>query len=117
MCLMTTKPSPGLNLLSNLMASTSASQVENASSILVTGSNIEIFENVPLAKSSLRNLAITRSTCYSQVGRLPTRHHRSELGRSLGRSGLEDSSRIPHLSLIHISEPTRQAEISYAVFC
>ena len=22
-----------------------------------------------------------------------------------------------HLSLIHISEPTRQAEISYAVFC
>src|SRR5674476_1465883 len=25
--------------------------------------------------------------------------------------------RFPHLSLIHISEPTRQAEISYAVFC
>ena len=24
---------------------------------------------------------------------------------------------IPLLSLIHISEPTRQAEISYAVFC
>ena len=24
---------------------------------------------------------------------------------------------IVHLSLIHISEPTRQAEISYAVFC
>src|SRR5678809_570719 len=24
---------------------------------------------------------------------------------------------IQHLSLIHISEPTRQAEISYAVFC
>src|SRR5665213_4234259 len=24
---------------------------------------------------------------------------------------------IHHLSLIHISEPTRQAEISYAVFC
>src|SRR5674476_817462 len=24
---------------------------------------------------------------------------------------------IPSLSLIHISEPTRQAEISYAVFC
>src|SRR5678809_796922 len=24
---------------------------------------------------------------------------------------------IKHLSLIHISEPTRQAEISYAVFC
>src|SRR5665213_4295400 len=25
--------------------------------------------------------------------------------------------KIPDLSLIHISEPTRQAEISYAVFC
>src|SRR5665213_1641010 len=25
--------------------------------------------------------------------------------------------RVPSLSLIHISEPTRQAEISYAVFC
>ena len=24
---------------------------------------------------------------------------------------------LPGLSLIHISEPTRQAEISYAVFC
>ena len=29
----------------------------------------------------------------------------------------EDSELIPLLSLIHISEPTRQAEISYAVFC
>ena len=28
-----------------------------------------------------------------------------------------DAHRSPHLSLIHISEPTRQAEISYAVFC
>eukprot|EP01017_Pseudomicrothorax_dubius_P051503 TRINITY_DN9929_c0_g2_i1.p1 TRINITY_DN9929_c0_g2~~TRINITY_DN9929_c0_g2_i1.p1 ORF type:complete len:148 (+),score=42.12 TRINITY_DN9929_c0_g2_i1:135-578(+) len=28
-----------------------------------------------------------------------------------------ENSRIQQLSLIHISEPTRQAEISYAVFC
>ena len=28
-----------------------------------------------------------------------------------------ESSRALDLSLIHISEPTRQAEISYAVFC
>src|SRR5678809_1230397 len=27
------------------------------------------------------------------------------------------TSEVEHLSLIHISEPTRQAEISYAVFC
>src|SRR5678809_1790210 len=29
----------------------------------------------------------------------------------------EDIERLFALSLIHISEPTRQAEISYAVFC
>src|SRR5665213_3192321 len=28
-----------------------------------------------------------------------------------------DITDMPYLSLIHISEPTRQAEISYAVFC
>ena len=28
-----------------------------------------------------------------------------------------DAGMIEDLSLIHISEPTRQAEISYAVFC
>ena len=33
----------------------------------------------------------------------------------LGSSELKHSVRV--LSLIHISEPTRQAEISYAVFC
>ena len=31
--------------------------------------------------------------------------------------GREDDHSSPKLSLIHISEPTRQAEISYAVFC
>ena len=30
---------------------------------------------------------------------------------------MEISQRVQPLSLIHISEPTRQAEISYAVFC
>ena len=29
----------------------------------------------------------------------------------------KDFDSLPDLSLIHISEPTRQAEISYAVFC
>src|SRR5678809_248914 len=29
----------------------------------------------------------------------------------------KETAEILHLSLIHISEPTRQAEISYAVFC
>src|SRR5665213_4013464 len=33
-------------------------------------------------------------------------------------NGVDDRTRPPlTLSLIHISEPTRQAEISYAVFC
>ena len=30
---------------------------------------------------------------------------------------LAEDSQVIYLSLIHISEPTRQAEISYAVFC
>ena len=29
----------------------------------------------------------------------------------------DEDSKVLSLSLIHISEPTRQAEISYAVFC
>src|SRR5665213_3750294 len=32
-------------------------------------------------------------------------------------SGMGGCGTVPCLSLIHISEPTRQAEISYAVFC
>ena len=32
-------------------------------------------------------------------------------------SPVETGERVIILSLIHISEPTRQAEISYAVFC
>ena len=32
-------------------------------------------------------------------------------------AGAEDRLKEIGLSLIHISEPTRQAEISYAVFC
>ena len=42
-----------------------------------------------------------------------------DTGRGKGKLGR--SERVTwtyiHLSLIHISEPTRQAEISYAVFC
>src|SRR5678809_1746533 len=33
------------------------------------------------------------------------------------RIHLNSRKKSKHLSLIHISEPTRQAEISYAVFC
>ena len=40
---------------------------------------------------------------------------RSILGRSL--TAVEKNLYSHMLSLIHISEPTRQAEISYAVFC
>src|SRR5674476_1452601 len=38
-----------------------------------------------------------------------------EMNRPLG--SVETQRRYLDLSLIHISEPTRQAEISYAVFC
>src|SRR5678810_1208683 len=38
-------------------------------------------------------------------------------GISTGISAADRATTILVLSLIHISEPTRQAEISYAVFC
>src|SRR5665213_4005148 len=37
--------------------------------------------------------------------------------RQRGMPCRTDRSALKDLSLIHISEPTRQAEISYAVFC
>src|SRR5665213_2541150 len=38
------------------------------------------------------------------------------LGSNGGPIGEAIEGQVQHLSLIHISEPTRQAEISYAVF-
>src|SRR5674476_1165044 len=38
-------------------------------------------------------------------------------GTELYKSGVFEKYNVRVLSLIHISEPTRQAEISYAVFC
>ena len=40
-------------------------------------------------------------------------------GKGTQAAKIIEKYNIPHisLSLIHISEPTRQAEISYAVFC
>src|SRR5678810_1473753 len=37
--------------------------------------------------------------------------------RARAECGMRLHARLMKLSLIHISEPTRQAEISYAVFC
>src|SRR5674476_219455 len=42
---------------------------------------------------------------------------RTDSGESLRAREVRRIEPRPHLSLIHISEPTRQAEISYAVFC
>ena len=43
------------------------------------------------------------------------RRHRGELALRLGE--VDIAVRVLHLSLIHISEPTRPLYISYAVFC
>src|SRR5678810_725896 len=47
---------------------------------------------------------------------LNTHHHLDHCGGNLDLKQ-ETGAIIVGLSLIHISEPTRQAEISYAVFC
>ena len=39
------------------------------------------------------------------------------IGKKIGMTQIFDEKGVFVLSLIHISEPTRQAEISYAVFC
>src|SRR5680860_1832313 len=41
----------------------------------------------------------------------------SRPGDSIALFGLAFATASPHLSLIHISEPTRRTPISYAVFC
>ena len=50
----------------------------------------------------------------ASVGGTPGRYN---LVRSIANPSLSYGELIIDLSLIHISEPTRQAEISYAVFC
>ena len=42
---------------------------------------------------------------------------KSRLRNSQIKAAIKVNSTLLELSLIHISEPTRQAEISYAVFC
>src|SRR5665213_3810136 len=48
---------------------------------------------------------------------IPGSHSRRSPEIPLGRQGTSGVLSGMSLSLIHISEPTRQAEISYAVFC
>src|SRR5674476_1441530 len=56
---------------------------------------------------------------YSQTRVLgtPTRTSMSSSPKGASTTLISSNSTERYLSLIHISEPTRQAEISYAVFC
>src|SRR5665647_3460116 len=50
--------------------------------------------------------------------RFPRDHlHVAELGRSMFNHVRDKERAVHHLSLIHISEPTRRTPTSYAVFC
>src|SRR5674476_873062 len=49
------------------------------------------------------------------LGKVKQGRHQLPPGQVAGSA--EDDEYVWRLSLIHISEPTRQAEISYAVFC
>src|SRR5678809_157739 len=69
----------------------------------------------PYSNNAFRNLACERPPRLRRFGGFATfslwRSH-----PSFARRGMAFERHID-LSLIHISEPTRQAEISYAVFC
>ena len=60
---------------------------------------------IPIRQQAPRRLSIPSASYTFRPKRLGLRHEITAL------------SRFHKLSLIHISEPTRQAEISYAVFC
>src|SRR5665213_1009221 len=52
-----------------------------------------------------------------ELAKLKPADYRGNLGLLLDFAPYLGVREVPDLSLIHISEPTRQAEISYAVFC
>ena len=66
---------------------------------------------------ALTIILIGLSSCHTSAPRLDYK----ALAQASVRLGvdieLQDNHKLYILSLIHISEPTRQAEISYAVFC
>ena len=72
------------------------------------GKHVEL--NRPNLKAILLNSA--GSDYYIQEGVLHAATRLANASGSYGKAIAEHT-----LSLIHISEPTRQAEISYAVFC
>ena len=56
-------------------------------------------------------------TSIGQGKTLVTPFHMALIASAIANDGVLMKPYVIDLSLIHISEPTRQAEISYAVFC
>src|SRR5678809_950862 len=70
----------------------------------VTASSVNM---QPGSSVDAQSLALSACIYHSLLGHIP------EFDRGIKRARFA----VLRLSLIHISEPTRQAEISYAVFC
>ena len=70
-------------------------------------------------RAALQSVAVFDHPDRSQRGRTITHAHYFDLGDAPFPEvqADDDAALVQWLSLIHISEPTRQAEISYAVFC
>src|SRR5665213_2823707 len=65
------------------------------------------------ATELVRRYGLQRSAADADVARVVT----AIIGARTSLTGNPHRPTVGGLSLIHISEPTRQAEISYAVFC
>src|SRR5665647_3775143 len=83
---------------------------------VANGVNLSDFEDVTASMTSYDEWCAAwskRAALHEQIGReaLAKKHYLTA-GECLQRAGV-----YYHLSLIHISEPTRRTPISYAVFC
>src|SRR5678810_1434065 len=75
------------------------------------------FITIVLLVIGVKTIRIVPQATVMLVERLGSFHHVAQSGLNILWPFIDRPRAVYWLSLIHISEPTRQAEISYAVFC